>query len=474
MAASPGLEATHDLLRRYGAAIRNAWQHRKELDGPSRMSHESQFLPAALALQETPVSPAPRVAMWLLIAFAVIAVLWAIFGRLDVVATAQGKTVPNERVKVIQPLETSVVKAIHVTDGQTVKAGDVLIELDATSTGADTARLENDLVVVQLQSARAQAFLRGMDGEEPVLRELPDIDVDRVASERRLLESQWREYRTKLERIEAEITSREAELRSNRELVATLERTVPIMRDRADVFKTLYEKEVVSEQQWREQERAAIEQEGQLSAQSEKNHQIQASLDEAVKLRASLMAETRRTILEVQHEADQKITTNEQELIKARQRHRLMKLVTPVDGSVQQLAVHTVGGVVTPAQQLMVVVPKDDPLEVEAFVENKDIGFVIADQEAEVKIETFPYTKYGTIHGEVKTVSSDAILDEKKGLVYSCRVKLSKSTIPVEKKIVDLTPGMAVTVEIKTGKRRVIEYFLTPLIQHTSGSLRER
>jgi hemolysin D len=151
-----------------------------------------------------------------------------------------------------------------------------------------------------------------------------------------------------------------------------------------------------------------------------------------------------------------------------------MKLTTPVDGSVQQLAVHTVGDVVTPAQQLMVIVPQDDPLEVEAFLENKDIGFVTAGQEAEVKIETFTYTKYGTIHGVVKQVSSDAIQDEKKGLIYSSRVKLGHSTIQVENKPVNLAPGMAVTVEIKTGKRRVIEYFLTPLIQHTSESLRER
>lgn len=468
------LQAMRDLMGRYKQAIGVAWEHRKELDSPARLSHEAAFLPAALALQETPVSPAPRIAMWLLITFAVLALLWAIFGHVDVVATAQGKTVPNERVKVIQPLEASVVKAIHVTDGQAVKAGDVLIELDTTVTGADAVRLENDLTVARLQSARAEAFLQAMEGSERVLKDLPGISAERVAAERRLLESQWREYQTKLQRIEAEITSREAELRSNLQMVSTLERTAPIMRNRAEVFKTLFEKEVVSEQQYREQEKTAIEQEGQLAAQTEKVRQLEAALSEAMKQRDSLVSETRRTILDGQHDADQKVTANAQELIKAQQRHKLMKLVTPVDGSVQQLAVHTVGGVVTPAQQLMVIVPKDDPLEVEAFLENKDIGFVMTGQEAEVKIETFPYTKYGTIHGEVKNVSSDAIQDDKKGLIYSSRVKLEKSTIQVENKMVDLTPGMAVTVEIKTGKRRVIEYFLTPLIQHTSESLRER
>ena len=146
----------------------------------------------------------------------------------------------------------------------------------------------------------------------------------------------------------------------------------------------------------------------------------------------------------------------------------------PVDGTVQQLAVRTVGGVVTPAQTLMVVVPRDDALEVEAMVENKDIGFVDAGQVAEVKIETFPFTRYGTIPAKVIHVSHDAITDEKKGLIYSTRAKLARTTVPVEDKTVNLTAGMAVSLEIKTGKRRVIEYFLSPLLQHGSESLRER
>jgi len=143
-------------------------------------------------------------------------------------------------------------------------------------------------------------------------------------------------------------------------------------------------------------------------------------------------------------------------------------------GTVQKLAVHTVGGVVTPAQLLMVIVPRDNVLEVEAMLPNKDIGFVNPGQDAEVKVETFPFTKYGTLHGKITQVSSDAIQDEKLGLIYSIRVRLAKDALPVENKTVRLTPGMAVMVEIKTGTRRVIEYFLSPLIQVGSESLRER
>lgn len=151
-----------------------------------------------------------------------------------------------------------------------------------------------------------------------------------------------------------------------------------------------------------------------------------------------------------------------------------MQLTSPVDGTVQQLVVHTVGGVVTPAQPVMVIVPRDNPLEVEAFLENKDIGFVKPNQDAEVKIETFQYAKYGTLHAKVMSVSHDAINDEKRGLIYSTRVKMDKANINVDGTSVSSSPGMAVSVEIKTGKRRVIEYFLSPLMQHTSESLRER
>jgi hemolysin D len=165
---------------------------------------------------------------------------------------------------------------------------------------------------------------------------------------------------------------------------------------------------------------------------------------------------------------------NSRELMKGQQRAKLMKLCAPGDGTVQQVACHTIGGVVTPTQQLMVIVPTDDPLEVESFVENKDIDFVYAGQDAEIKVETFQFTKYCTIHARVKSVSDDTIKDEKLGLIYSSRIKMDRSTVQLGGKMVNLLPGMAVTEEIKTGKRRVIEYFLTPLLIHTSESLHER
>jgi hemolysin D len=469
------LQATLDLLRRYAAIFGQLWKIRKELDPPPRLPHEAAFLPAALELQETPVSPAPRIVAWLLMAFALIALMWAIFGHIDVVATAQGKIVPNAGSKLIQPIETAAVRAIHVIDGQAVKAGQVLVELDATVARADSARSANDLATAQLQSARSRALLAALaSGRAPRIESPSGIAVERVAQEQRILDGQYGEYLARAQRIDAEIAKREAERRSTEEIVRKLEQTVPIARQRAEDFKGLVDKNFISKHGYLEKEQVRIEQEADLQTQKSRLRELAHAIDEARGQRAALTAETRRTALDSVNEAEQKGTAHGQELLKSDTRGKLMTLTAPVDGTVQQLAIRTVGGVVTPAQALMVIVPRDDALEVEAMLENKDIGFVNAGQEAEVKIETFPFTKYGTIPAKLTQVSHDAISDEKRGLVYSTRARLQRATIQVEDKTVNLTAGMAVSVEIKTGQRRVIEYFLSPLLQRGSESLRER
>lgn len=469
------LQALFDLLRRYGAVFGHVWRERQRLDAPARLAHEAAFLPAALELQETPVSPAPRIAQWLLVAFAAIGLLWAIFGQIDVVATAKGRIVPSDRTKLIQPIETATVKAIHVADGQFVRAGQVLIELDATATAADSARLANDYEAARLQAEREKALLAAIATvRAPRIPPVPGIEADRVAEEQRVLEGEYNEYTARLARLDAEIARREAELRSTLEIVRKLEKTVPIARQRAQDYKDLVEKSFISKHGYLEKEQARIEQEGDLATEKSRVTELTAALEDGRRQRVALTAETRRLALDSLNQAEQKSVASNQELIKARSLDKLMTLTAPVDGTVQQLAIHTVGGVVTPAQQLMAIVPKDNPIEVEALIENKDIGFVNADQEAEIKIETFPFTKYGTIHARVMNVSHDAVNDEKRGLIFPARILLERSTIQVENKLVNLSPGMAVTVEIKTGKRRVIEYFLSPLLQYKDESLRER
>jgi membrane fusion protein, hemolysin D len=468
-------QAIADLFKRHASAFRHAWSQRKESDSPALQPHEAQFLPAALALRDTPLHPAPRITLWLIMAFALIALMWAIFGRIDVVATAVGKIIPNDRTKVIQPMETAVVKAIHVRDGQEVHPGQVLIEFDATSATADSERLRGEALTAQLESLRAQALLAALaTGIPPKLKPLTGVDEACLSAEQRQASGQYQEYQARRSQLQTEITRRRAELQVTQEQVTKLEQTVPIARQRAADYQRLANENFMSQHGYLEREQERIEQEQDLASSRAKATEIRAALAEAQQQQATLAAETRRQLLDQQNLAEQKAASLGQELIKADQRGRLMRLTAPVSGTVQQLAINTVGGVVTPAQPLMVIVPKNNVLEVEAMLPNKDIGFVNPGQEAEVKVETFPFTKYGTLHGTITQVSSDAIQDEKLGLIYSTRVKLAKDTIQVETRKVRLSPGMAVTVEVKTGTRRVIEYFLSPLLQVTNDSLRER
>lgn len=469
------IDALADLFKRYGDVFQNAWRERSKLDRVERLPHETQFLPAALELQESPVSPLPRVTMWLLISFALIGLVWSVLGHIDVVAIAPGKIVPNDRTKVIQPMETATVKAIYVNNGQTVRTGEVLIELDTSATAADITRLSNDLLTTRLQAARARALIASIaSGHSPVLARIADVDAGRLQQEQHMLDGQYAELQAKLGRMDAELNKREAELRSTQEIVKKLEQTAPIARQRAQDFRDLVEKNFISRHGYLEKEQARIEQEADLATQKSRIQELTAAVQEGRGQRLALIAETRRQALDSLIEAEQKSTSNQQELIKAHTRGKLMTLTAPVDGTVQQLVMHTVGGVVTPAQQLMMVVPKDNPIEVEAYIENKDIGFVNAGQSAAVKIETFPFTKYGTIDAQVTHVSNDAVNDEKRGLIFPARVSLARASIQVENKQLNLSPGMAVSVEVKTAQRRVIDYFLAPLLQYKDESLRER
>jgi hemolysin D len=219
-----------------------------------------------------------------------------------------------------------------------------------------------------------------------------------------------------------------------------------------------------------EKEQIRLDQERELSIQQSRVRELSAAKKAAQSQQNSVIAQTRRAMLDLQHESQQRAAALTQELKKAQQRDSLMRLTAPVDGTVQQLAIHTNGGVVTEAQPLMVIVPSDQPVEVEATLENKDIGFVRPGQTVEIKVETFSFTKYGVVDGVVQSISSDAIEDERLGLVYSARIQLKKNTIQVGENLIALSPGMAVRAEVKTDKRTVIDYFLSPLKQYTAES----
>ena len=468
------LSAWRDLAMRYVVMFQHAWSLRKRMDGPIYQPDEAEFLAAALALQRTPPSPAPRIALWLISAFALIALIWAIFGKVDVVASAVGKLVPSGRSKPIQAIETASVKHIAVREGDAVHAGDVLIELDATATTADTDRIENEMIATRLLTLRAQAMLAAQRSGQLTALHASDIPAAQLNDGTHQLEGMLTEYRARLARLDADIERRQAELQSLQEAIRKLEKTLPITTRRAEDFQDLQARGYVSRHAWMEKEQARLDQEGELATQQSRLAEVRAALRETQGQRTALIAESRRQWLDAAEEGQQKAESLRQELLKASARNKLMRVVAPIDGTVQQLAINTVGGVVTPAQVLMLLVPNDQPMEIDARLENKDIGFVSAGQTVEVKVETFPYSRYGTLRGRVLHLSRDAVNDDKVGLTYLAKIQLEKSSVEVNGREVPLQAGMAVTAEINTGRRRVIEYLMSPLLEHVHESMRER
>ncbi|WEE79833.1 HlyD family type I secretion periplasmic adaptor subunit [Comamonas testosteroni] len=486
-AAAPRRHPVLELLARYRAIFGMAWAHRHELAGPQRLADEAAFLPAALSLQETPVHPAPRRLAWGIVALFFIALIWSIVGQVDIVAVAPGRIIVSERTKIVQPLERSVVQRILVRDGDHVQAGQALVELDPTSAHADKTSVQEALKVSQADVLRSRILLNLLAKQDlsafAVSAQSPHLTAentptnwttDDTQSAQTQLAVEWSDIAARLGKAQAEILRRQAEASTVRELIAKLEATLPIARQREADFKTLAAQGDISQHATQDRSRERIEMERDLATQRARLQETIAAQRESENTRAAYLAETRKALRQREAEADLKRNQASQEYSKAVQREKLTTLKAPVTGTVQQLAVHTEGGVVTEAQPLLIIVPDEATVTAEVMLENKDIGFVRPGQEAEIKLETFLYTRYGTIPATVKTVTADAINDEKKGAIFPVMLTLSKSAIDVDGKQFKLGPGMNMTAEIKTGKRPVIEYLLSPIKKTAHESLRER
>ena len=468
------LQALNDLGRRYASVFRAAWNIRHQLDSPARSTHELQFLPANLELVETPIHPAPRWTMRIIVALTLIIILICLVGRLDIVVVAKGKLIPDARVKVIQPAITGVVRQIDVHDGQRVKQGDPLLILDTAQAAADSDKAHASKMDAALALARSQALLDAQrTGQAPVIGSIPGATADDLQQTQHYADGLYREYQDKLASAQAELGKRTGELDSTVHEIEKLEATAPLTRQTADEYKTLATGKYVANTDYLEKEQTALEQAHELDAQRSHRQQLAAAVVQQRAEIASTTSQFRRAQLDEIDKASTQLTQSKGDETKAETRQGLLTLSAPVSGTVQQLTVHTLSGVVTTAQAVMEIVP-DDSVEVEANIENKDIGFIKEGQEATVKIEDFPYTRFGYLKGKVTSVSNDATQDKKLGLTFVAHVLLPTNKFKIEDKFIDLTPGMEVTAEIKTGTQSVAHYFLDPLVQTAQESMRER
>jgi hemolysin D len=462
------------LFARHWQILRESLRHERARSRDTVPSAETEFLPAALEVLETPPNPAGRALLWALLAFVAIAIGWAVVGHVDVVAAAQGKVIPRGRIRVIQPADGGVVRAIHVTDGTSVRAGQPLMSLDPTLSEADVSQARESLLVASIDRARAQALVRAAAGGTVSFESPGPMPPAQLLTQQNLVTARIAEHRTALAALREEHAQRNADLAMVSAEVVKLEQQLPLAEAQLTSLESLEGSGVVPRLKVAEVKERVVGMRQDLVIRREELGKDRAALAAVTSQIAKLESEFRAKALDALNEAEANHRLRTEELKKADEKATFAVLTSPIDGTVAQLAVHTLGAVVKPAEAVMVIVPRGEELIVEAMVLNKDIGFVREGQPAQVKLEAFPFTRYGIVDGRVERISRDAIENKELGLVFPCLVKLSRPYIEVGAQRVALAPGLAATAEIRTGDRRIIEFLLSPLSRRLQEAGRER
>ena len=432
---------------------------------------EIEFLPAALEVIEMPPSPVGRTVLWTLFALIIVIFVWVMVGSVDEVAVANGKIIPNGQVKTVQAEDKGVVKEIYVTEGQIVKKGDLLIELDTTITEADVTSLKHQVAYYSLDIDRLLAEQSNVPFNA---KEYPDLEAKDILFQQNLYNSRLAEYNAKMAVARSSMMQAESSVTSSESGYQKVAALFEIAKEKEERVLKLANENAISTFVLLEHQSKRIELQEDMQTQQAEIAKMQWAKVQAQQQMDSIVAERNRDITTTLVEDKKQLAAYQEELKKAQEKNRLSHITAPIDGRVSQLAIHTVGGVVTAAQGLMEIVPEDATLQVEAWVQNKDIGFVQTGQSAEVKVETFSFQKFGTIDAEITEISPNAVEDKDKGRVYRVMLDLEKNSFIVNGQEVGLSSGMTATGEIKIRQKRIIEFFLDPFRQYKSEALRER
>ena len=456
-----------------------------------RSPGEREFLPAALEIIEKPASPAGRMVAITICAAATLALIWACFGKIDIIATAPGRVIAIGNTKTIQPMEMGTVRAIRVADGDVVRKGQILLELDPTQVGADRQRFTEELRRAELNLAKQQGLWTALQTHKPPQFASQSIEapVTEVEAARSSMTSEYEAQAASLADLNQQVAEKTAESAAAENSILRFKEALPFVQQQADLRSELVKLQFSNKLAYLQAQQTLVEHQRQIVILGNQKDQAAAQRLALVHKRKEAESSYQKNVLENLTKAQAQVAELRAETIKSGQLLAGKTLRAPIDGTVQQLAVHTVGGVVTPAQQLMVIVPRDGGLVVEARVNNRDVGFVHAGQVAEVKIDTFNFTRYGLIEGTVSSVSQDAVApDEQRQKQasgadkdapplepsYVAYVQLQRNWIDTESGRTSLGPGMTVSTEIHTGRRRIIDYLLSPLQRKVSESLHER
>lgn len=442
------------------------------------------FSAPLLRLQDKPPNPLGQRVLWVVLAFLAALLLWAIFGQLDIVAVAEGKLIPQSYVKIVQPAEAGIVKRILVREGESVHAGQVLMQMDTLIAEADTRSLAADAARKRLSIRRIDAELAG----QPFKSEAND-PPDLV----REIEAQYRGNRVALSAALAEerarLTKAQQELAAANQVKQKLEAILPHYRAQDKAFEKLAENGFAGSIMSSDKKRERIEKEQELETQGHLIASAEASIAQSEKRQAQIEADTRQKLYAEKNDLTGQLDNLAQEIAKQAHRQALMALQAPQDGTVKDLATHTAGTVVQPGAIMLTLVPKGDPLRAEVWISNEDIGFVRPGQEVKLKFAPYPFQKYGMAYGKVETVSADAADQNTQGnsatpktdstgkpqpLRYKALIVLQAMHLTAAGERFPLSVGMQTNAEILLGTRSVLAYLLSPVQKAWHEAGRER
>jgi len=440
------------------------------------------FAPGILGVQEAPPSPLPRVVLRGVLLLLGVMLVWAAFGRLDIVAVAEGKLLPVTYLKIVQPAEAGIVREIAVKEGEHVAAGQILVRMDANLSEADSNTIHNELQRKVLEQRRIEAELGGLPFRSRAV-DSPElfhhIEAEYLAN-RRALEDAIAQERAALDKARQDLAA-------TLEIQRKLEQTLPTYRAQEQAYQKLGKDGFAGNLMVLDKQRERIEKEQDLRAQEYTAQSLRASIAQSEKRLAQIHSGYRQKLQTEKVAVFSDMQRLQQDWAKQEHRNKLLELRAPEAGIVKDLVTHTPGTVVSPGTVLMTLVPNDEELQAEVWVKNEDAGFVRPSQSVKLKLAAFPFQKYGMVDGTVAHVSADANessnknSDDSQGgnpstgqLAYRALVSLKTQALNSDGTSLGLAPGMQVAAEIKLGDQTVLEYLLSPVRKAFHEAGRER
>lgn len=427
-----------------------------------------EFRPLLVEIEERPTSPLGRGLLWTILAFMVITTLWLFLAKIDVVVTARGKVIPSGEIKVLQPIETGVISSISVIEGDYVTKGEVLMEIDPSVTDTNLDSKLKNLELLNVEMARLTALVKN---EEFYPSKITN-DKNLLSTQKLIYDTKRSGYHQQLQLVTQQINQVDSQKKSITENIGRVKKLSDTAVARAE---RLFEvRDLITQEEYESARKDVIEYEEQTLVKEHEVNELDSKLTELIEQILFITQDYKNKLLEELTEKRKEATMLQVEIKSIQFKQSKQRLISPVDGYIGKLHVHTVGGVVTPAEKLITVIPKDAPLIIKATVLNQDSGFVKKGMQTAVKIDTFDFQKYGMIHGVVSHKADDSIDDEKLGPVYEIYIEPKEHFLTVNSEKVFLHSGMSVTAEMKVGKRRVIEFFLYPLIKYLDEGMSVR